>query len=261
MRAAVLAAMLVGSAPAVAAAQADQAAADARAREIFENGVQLYEEGRYDLAVEAFAEAYRLSRRPALLWNLANAHEKLDQLEEALDALQRYRVYAEAGEREDVAARVRDLQRRIAERQSAAFEDPEDDGGDDGEDDEAAGDDLLLDRGRPEAPGGARSAGPHPAGGVLLGVGGATAGAFAAVAGVTYGQAQDARALGDQAGWEAVKPLNNASLGLIGVGVGTAAAGAVVWVIEAAGKGKPVAAAPTLVFDGDAVRVGFGGRW
>lgn len=256
MRPVVLAAMLIGSVPAVAAAQDDQQAADARAREIFENGVQLYEEGRYDLAVEAFSEAYRLSRRPALLWNLANAHEQLEQLEEALDALQRYRVYAEAGERDDVAARVRDLERRIAEGQTAAFEEPEE--GDGSAEDDG---DLLLDRGRTAAPAAARPAGPHPAGGILLGVGGATAGAFGAVAGVTYGQAQDARAIGDQAAWESVRPLNNASLGLIGVGAATATAGVVVWVIEAARKGRPVVAVPTVGVDGRTVSLGIGGRW
>lgn len=88
---------------------------DARARELFQNGAVLYDEGRYEEAVLAFEEAYRLSARPALLFNIANALERLGRWQEALDVLSRYRAYARVDERETLDRRIVNLERRIAE--------------------------------------------------------------------------------------------------------------------------------------------------
>lgn len=88
---------------------------DVRARELFQNGAILYDEGRYEEAVLAFEEAYRLSGRPALLFNIANALERLGRWQEALDVLSRYRAYAKAEERETLDRRIVNLERRIAE--------------------------------------------------------------------------------------------------------------------------------------------------
>ncbi len=87
---------------------------DARARELYENGAILYEEGRYEDAVIAFEEAYRLSGRPALLFNIANALERTGRWDEALDVLSRYRAYAPADERETLDRRITNLERRVA---------------------------------------------------------------------------------------------------------------------------------------------------
>lgn len=92
-----------------------QEGTDGRARELYENGVILYEEGRYEDAVAAFEEAYRLSNRPALLFNIANAQERCGRWGDALDVLSRYRAYAPAGERETLDRRISNLERRIAE--------------------------------------------------------------------------------------------------------------------------------------------------
>lgn len=88
---------------------------DARARELYDNGAILYEEGRYEDAVVAFLEAYRLSGRPALLFNIANAQERLGRWVDAHETLQRYRVYAGAEERETLDRRIFNLERRISE--------------------------------------------------------------------------------------------------------------------------------------------------
>ncbi len=88
---------------------------DERARELYENGAILYDEGRYEDAVIAFEEAYRLSGRPALLFNIANALERCGRWGEALDVLSRYRAYAAAEERETLDRRITNLERRIAE--------------------------------------------------------------------------------------------------------------------------------------------------
>lgn len=88
---------------------------DVRARELYQSGAILYEEGRYEDAVVAFEEAYRLSARPALLFNIANALERTGRWGEALDVLSRYRAYAPADERATLDRRITNLERRIAE--------------------------------------------------------------------------------------------------------------------------------------------------
>jgi len=94
-----------------AAAQDD----DARAREFYENGALLYEEGRYADAIVAWEEAYKMSERPLLLYNIANAQERLGQWRAALETLNRYRVYAPAEERDRLDRRIANLERRLEE--------------------------------------------------------------------------------------------------------------------------------------------------
>jgi tetratricopeptide (TPR) repeat protein len=45
-----------------------------RARELFHQGSQLYDQAHYDEAIVRFEEAYRLSARPGLLFNIAQAY-------------------------------------------------------------------------------------------------------------------------------------------------------------------------------------------
>jgi tetratricopeptide (TPR) repeat protein len=93
--------------------------ADARARELFENGRTLYEEGRYEDAIVAWEEAYRLTGRPPLLLNVANARERVGQYQQALEDLNRYRAYARAEERESLERRMRNLELRIEQQRQA----------------------------------------------------------------------------------------------------------------------------------------------
>ena len=86
-----------------------------RAKELYQNGAILYEEGRYEDAVVAWNEAYHLSQRPALLYNIANAQERLGLWQEALDTLNRYRAYAGAGQRDSLDRRITNLERRLQE--------------------------------------------------------------------------------------------------------------------------------------------------
>ena len=86
---------------------------EARARSLFENGARLYEEGRYEEAIMAWEEGYRLSKRPLFLFNIANAQERLGKLEEALSSLNRYRAFAADDEREVLEKRVRNLEQRV----------------------------------------------------------------------------------------------------------------------------------------------------
>ncbi|GDX83228.1 hypothetical protein LBMAG42_50390 [Deltaproteobacteria bacterium] len=96
-----------------------QEGTDLRARELYATGVTFYEEGRYEDAVAAFEEAYRLSNRPALLFNIANAQERCGRWSDALDVLSRYRAHAPPEEQETLDRRISNLERRIAEGKEA----------------------------------------------------------------------------------------------------------------------------------------------
>ncbi len=95
-----------------------------RAREIYENGQALYREGRYEDALVAFEEAYRLSERPGLLYNMASCSERLGDYRGALAHLNRYRVYATPDERVALERRLTNLELRLADAAAAAVPPP-----------------------------------------------------------------------------------------------------------------------------------------
>lgn len=95
-----------------------------RAKELFENGVMLYDEGSYEAAVAAFREAYALSNEPLMLYNMASALERMGRWEEALEALNGYRAYAPSDEREVLERRIRSIEQRLEERGTGTNEPP-----------------------------------------------------------------------------------------------------------------------------------------
>lgn len=100
-------------APAPAHAQRRGDPRERHARELFEQGEAAYEEGRYEEAISAFEQAYGLSARPLLLYNIANAQERLGLLREALDNLRVYSEDAPDDERPVLERRIRGLEDRL----------------------------------------------------------------------------------------------------------------------------------------------------
>src|SRR5258708_20162824 len=78
--------LLLCAAAATARGEGDEDAA----RLHFQVGQSYYDEANYNDALKEFREAYRLSKRPALLYNVALCHERLDQFDQAIAALDRY---------------------------------------------------------------------------------------------------------------------------------------------------------------------------
>ncbi len=99
--------LLAGS---LAGAQPAGADPDERARQLFLDGDAHYAAGRYEEAVENFIEAYELSGRPALLYNLANVYERLSDYESAADYLRRYLQTPEVHDVVSVRERLRRLE-------------------------------------------------------------------------------------------------------------------------------------------------------
>lgn len=87
----------------------------ADARQHFLAGQDYYSQGRYEKAIEEFEEAYRLDPRPLLLYNIAQAHEKMGHLVKAVDHLKRYlEADPDTDERTTLLNKVANLEARIA---------------------------------------------------------------------------------------------------------------------------------------------------
>src|SRR5437762_2069564 len=81
------------------------------ARVHFLSGQAYYDQANYEDALREFAEAYRIWQKPALLYNLALCHERLDHYGEAIDELKAYLAKTpEAADRGQVEARIRNLE-------------------------------------------------------------------------------------------------------------------------------------------------------
>lgn len=92
-----------------------QSASDEQARSLFEAGRTAYEAGNFEDALRYFEESYALSQRAPLLYNIAQAADRLDRNARALEA---YRGYAErvpdAPNLEFVRGRIRVLESSVA---------------------------------------------------------------------------------------------------------------------------------------------------
>jgi hypothetical protein len=60
------------------------------ARELDQEGVRAFREGRYADAIRYFRSAYRLGGPSSELWNIARSHERLDDAEGAVAAIEEY---------------------------------------------------------------------------------------------------------------------------------------------------------------------------
>jgi tetratricopeptide (TPR) repeat protein len=92
-----------------------------QAKQLYENGAVLYEEGAYEQAIIAFQKAYDLSGEMVLQYNIANCYERMGQWQAAADALDLYRVVAPSDERDRLLRRITSLEdrARVAAEQEA----------------------------------------------------------------------------------------------------------------------------------------------
>jgi len=112
MRFACLLALLLGCFVHVPVALADPEAAvallSAAAKEHHERGMQFYRLEQYQAARIELQAGYDLSKNPVFLWNLAKAAAKMGDRQAAIDYVQRYRVTLDAPDPE-VDSFVKDL--------------------------------------------------------------------------------------------------------------------------------------------------------
>lgn len=105
-----------------ASAQSDRE----RARTLFNEAASCYDLGRYDCALEKWAEVYELTEVPSILYNLGNTQERLGNLEQAVVLLQQYRPHVDGAQLDVLDSRILNLQERVAlQNQAAAAEEAE----------------------------------------------------------------------------------------------------------------------------------------
>lgn len=86
-----------------------------RAKAHFLAGQSYYDQASYNDALREFGEAYRISRRPALLYNIARCHEALGELSDAVMMLEHYLAEEPTtSDRPAIETRIRNLKERQA---------------------------------------------------------------------------------------------------------------------------------------------------
>lgn len=99
---------------------------DAAARQHFVAARGLYDIGRFEDAAREFQEAYRLSRRAELLYNIYVAHRDAGHRGEATAALRDYlREMPDAPDRVNLAARLESLEAQLADEEQATAREAE----------------------------------------------------------------------------------------------------------------------------------------
>ena len=212
----ILSTWLLAATPAWAQSASDepateQEAREAQARELYRLGAGLYKAGRYKEAIGAFQEAHQLSGNEKLLFNIANAQERLGDLSGAAASLSAYRPHAPSADRVSLDLRIAALEERIASQPiaspavpvptAAVSENPPS---------------VVLDPApvRPRRPRWALVAG-----------GGLAAAGFGAISFWSYDQGQAHREAGNQDAYGNTRTLNNVVLPLAGIGGGLAIVG------------------------------------
>ena len=100
--------------PITAAAQAPSS--DELARRHFDSGAAYLQESDYENALKAFEKAFELSKRPAILLNIATVEERRGNLDGAIAALKKYLELEPQGEHvETTKLRLQNLEKRASE--------------------------------------------------------------------------------------------------------------------------------------------------
>lgn len=223
MRAAVVAFVCVMALSTAARAQT-ASELDQRARLHFQSGSSYFDVGEYENALREFEQAYRLSNRAALLYNIGLTHERLGNLREAADALRRYVAETDPPERETLELRIRNIEERAARQASEGDTEPVDGG---------SGEDTVV----PPGPNGPTVVDAEPSGGlptpalvsfIAGGVGLATFGIFGALALSEDGSLEDSCA--DACTDDQVSSLRTYNT-IADIGLGVAVVGAALGVI------------------------------
>jgi hypothetical protein len=93
---------------------ADKKEADRKARELFERGRTAFKDGKYRDAWEHFRDAYLLSKRPELLYNVGQSADRMRMDSEALAAFKLYlQRLPNAENRKEVQSRISFLEKQV----------------------------------------------------------------------------------------------------------------------------------------------------
>ncbi|MEZ4311668.1 MAG: hypothetical protein R3F14_26860 [Polyangiaceae bacterium] len=86
----------------------------AEAKQLFDQATEAYANGRYEDAVRDWEKSYELSGRALIFESIANAYERLGEKKKAREALAKWRDAAPPEEHEQLDAKLKALDERIA---------------------------------------------------------------------------------------------------------------------------------------------------
>lgn len=90
------------------------------ARNLYNLAVDAYDKGQYNEALTHWLEAHELTGTTILLYSIGNAHERLGNLEEAIEALRGYKESVrDRSENELLEMRLHNLEERLASQREA----------------------------------------------------------------------------------------------------------------------------------------------
>lgn len=97
------------------------AGSDEDARKHFQAGESYFNTSDYDGALREFQMAYKLSKRPLILLNVANVYERMGKLQDAIDYLKKYLAEdPNTKDRPTIELRLQNLQKRVEEQNKNA---------------------------------------------------------------------------------------------------------------------------------------------
>lgn len=100
--------------------KAEEKEKEEKARGLFEEAEAHYNIGEYEVALEGYKEAYLLSKKPALLFNMGQCYRKLERYEEALTTYRSYlREVPNSPIREEVEQHIAEAEGKLAEKSYA----------------------------------------------------------------------------------------------------------------------------------------------
>lgn len=182
----------------------------ARARQLFAESADHYQNGRFEQAVALLQQAYELAAEPVLLYNLGRAYESNGQLEEAITAYEQYlKDETEIADRGAIERRIATLRQQLADREALARE----------------AEQARAERDRAAADKPPEGSGPSPIPWIVAGVGVAGAAVGVAFGALASGREDDAAA--DPVHASAAETLDEAETFATAANVSLIAGGAV----------------------------------
>lgn len=103
-------------------AEPPESSNDVLAKKLYRDGDRRYSEGRYTEAIRNFERAYELSKRPLILFAMANTFERMGEYAKAREKLQKFVQASPSGDVDAVRQRIRELEKRVAAKKVAAAE-------------------------------------------------------------------------------------------------------------------------------------------
>ena len=88
-----------------------------RAKQAYQYGKQMYDEAKYEEAIQAFLRAHDISQNHQLLFNLAMAYRMNDELQTARTYFEEYQRLCNEEEWDQAQSHIESIDKKLAERQ------------------------------------------------------------------------------------------------------------------------------------------------